>query len=126
MNGRLAWKGLRRRHSNLEVLLHNVEDDIFTNIVDAHEVAHLLFSCDAPHALPNHKDTCETTLVVVRPLCPNVLARVEETGHGGANGSDSAKERETRHGRNEPSPKTWYGIYVFLRSRLRHPPKPFF
>ena len=114
MNARLAWKGLLRRLSNLEVLLHNVEDDIFTNIVDAHEVAHLLFSCDAPHALPHHKDTGETALVVVRPLRPNVLARVEETGHSGANSYDSAKEREPRHGGNVPSPKTWYGTYVFL------------
>ena len=114
MNARLAWKGLRRRLSNLEVLLDDVEDDVFINIVDAHEVAHLLFSCNAPHALPHHKDTGEMALVVVWPLRPNVLARVEETGHSGADGSDSAEEREPRHGGNEPSPKTWYGTYVFL------------
>ena len=114
MNARLACKGLRRLLSNLEVLLDDVEDDVFTNIVDAHEVAHLLFSCDAPHALPHHKDTGEMALVVLGPLVPDWLAGVEETSHGRADGADTTEERESRHGRNEPSPKPRYGTYVFL------------
>ena len=77
LHGCLAWEGLRRCCVNSEVLFDDVEDGAIIEIVDANKIAHLLFLVHTLLALSCHKDTGETVLVVVWPLCPNVLARVE-------------------------------------------------
>ena len=80
----LACKGLRRCRVDLEVLLDNVEYGAIIKIADAEQIAHLLFPVDLPRALSCHNDTGETAFVVIEPLLPNALARVEELYHGGA------------------------------------------
>jgi hypothetical protein len=61
-----------------------VEDGAIIDVIEAHEVAHLLFSVDAPHALTHDKDTSETAIVFIWPLLPDLLARVEELGYSRA------------------------------------------
>jgi antitoxin (DNA-binding transcriptional repressor) of toxin-antitoxin stability system len=84
----IACKGLRRCRINLEVLLDDVNKGAIIEIVDANEIAHLLFPLDSPRALSCYKDTGETALAIVQPLLSNALARVEELYHAGAYGSN--------------------------------------
>ena len=54
------------------------------------------------------------TLIVVRPLLPNSLARVEESGLASTEGADAGGEGLADHGGNEASPISRYGTYKFL------------
>ncbi len=65
---------------------------------DAHDVTPLLPSVDSPLALANDKHSCQIALIVVWPLRPNSLARVEESGLGRAEGADAGGEGSTDHG----------------------------
>ena len=88
-----------------------------TSIVDfgdAHDVTPLLLPVDNPLALANDKHIREFALIVVRPLLPNFLARVEESGLVWAKGADAGGEGLTDHGGNEASPISRYGTYKFL------------
>ena len=85
----LALEENQRRRFNPEVPLDDVEDD---DIIDANKVAHLVLMADPPDALVNHQHTVDTALVVLWPCVPNLLARVEESSHGRAYGSDAAEE----------------------------------
>ncbi len=82
--GFFAWEGLRRCRVYSEVLLDNVEDGAIIEIIDANKIAHVLFPVHVPLALSCQKDTGEMALVIVRPLLPNVRARVEESCHARA------------------------------------------
>jgi hypothetical protein len=106
----LACKGLCRGPVYLEVLLHNVEDGAIVEVVDTNEITHLLLPLDSLCALSCHKDTDETALVNVGPLLPNALARVEESCHAGAYGSNSAGVGGLYHRPNDGIAKSlvWY------------------
>ena len=86
-----------------------MEDGAIIEIVDVHKIAHLLLLLDLPHALSCHKDTGETVLVIVGPLLPSALSRVEESCHAGFAGVGGLYHHGIR-----ASPNPWYGIYVFL------------
>ena len=66
------------------------------------------------HALSCHKNTGEMARVIVGPLLPNALARVEESCQSGAQGSNFAGVGGSRHGGITALPKPWYGTDVFL------------
>ena len=53
-------------------------------------------------------------LIVVWPLLTNLLAGVEEAGHGGANGSDAPGDGGLWRGGILTSPNCWYSSYGFL------------
>ena len=114
MHGCLAWEGLHRCRANSAVLLDDVEDGAIIEIFDTNEIAHMLFPVHAPLALSCHKDTGEMALVFVRPLLPNARARVEESCHARAYGSDSIRGGGLHHRPN-------YGIAESLAWYLRAP-----
>ena len=84
------------------------------NFGDAHVVTPLLLPVDNPLALADVKHIREFALIVVRPLLPNSLARVEESGLVSAEGADAGREGLADHGGNEASPISQYGTYEFL------------
>jgi hypothetical protein len=111
---RLTLEWDKRGRSNLEVFLRDVEEGAMVDIPNADKVAHLVLVLDPPNALANHQHTFETALVVLWPFVLNFLARVEESSHGRADGSNAAGEGSLRHGGFMPLPISWYGTYVFL------------
>ena len=105
----LALKGSSGHLLHLEVMLSNKELCAIIDLGNTNFVALLVFSSDVPCCLSCHKETSDTVLLVVGPPVPDWLAGVEEPSHGGADGSDTAPVRGSRHGGNEPWPKPWYG-----------------
>ena len=91
---------------HLEVILCYDELCAIINLGDANFVAVPVFFSYAPRCLSCHKDTSETALLVVGPFVPDWLAGMKEPSHGRADSSDTTGERGSRHGGNEPSPKT--------------------
>ena len=65
-------------------------------------------------ALANDKHIHQLTLMVVWPLHPNSLARVEESGLGGAEGTNAGGESMSDHCEFVASPIFRYGTYEFL------------
>ncbi len=94
--------------------IHNVELASIVDVGDAHDVTPLLPSVDNPLALADDKHIRQLTLMVVRPLRPNSLARVEELGLGGAEGTDASGESMSDHCEFVASPIFRYGTYKFL------------
>ena len=81
--------------------------------VDVDKIAHLVLVLDPLDALTDHQQTSETALVILWPFVTNCLARVEESSHGGAYGSDAAEEGFWWHA----SLILWYGTYEFLHRK---------
>ena len=86
----------------------------FVDFGDAHDATPLLLPVDNPLALANDKHICEFALIVIRPLLPNPLARVEESGLASAKGANAGKEGLADHGRNKALPISRYGTYEYL------------
>ena len=96
------------------VKLHNVELTSIVDFGDAHDVTPLLLPVANPLALANDKHIREFALIVVRPLLPNSLARVEEASLASTEGADAGGEGLADHGGNEASSISRYGTYEFL------------
>ena len=111
----LALEGNQWRRFNPEVPLDDVEDGAIVDIVDVDKIAHLVLVLDPLDALTDHQQTSETALVILWPCVTNCLARVEESSHGGAYGSDAAEEGFWWHA----SLILWYGTYEFLHRKKK-------
>jgi hypothetical protein len=109
----LALEGNQWRRFNPEVPLDDVEDGAIVDIDDVDKIAHLVLVLDPLDALTDHQHTSETALLLMRPFLPNLLAGVEESSHGGAEGSYAAGVGFLWHA----SLILWYGTYEFLRRK---------
>jgi hypothetical protein len=74
----LTLKGNCWRGVDLEIPREDVEDGAIVDIIDAHEVTHLILVLDPPDTLPCHQHTSETALFSMRPFLPNFFAGMEE------------------------------------------------
>jgi hypothetical protein len=122
---RVVRDGRRRHGCCLRLLAHEgssggdstfkVELGQIVDFLDANEVAQLLFLLTLTGRVASPvNNTSETPLIVVWPFITNLLAGVEEVGHGGADGSDAAGEGSSWHGGILTSPNCWHSSYGFL------------
>ena len=84
------------------------------DVGDAHDVTPLLPSVDNPLVLAYDKHICQLTRMVIRPLRPTFLDRVEESGLGGAEGTNAGGESMSDHCEFVASPIFRYGTYEIL------------
>ncbi len=68
-----------------------MEDGAIIDIIDTQEVTHMILVLDLPDKLTCHQHTSETAFFSMRPFSPFFFARVEESSHARANGSDGAR-----------------------------------
>jgi hypothetical protein len=96
---------------DLQVLLHYVKDGAIIDLVDSHEVAHLVLVLYLPDAFTCYHHTSDTVFFILWPSLPKFLAGVEESCHGGA---AWLRCRQSGRGQSEALPNPPYGTYVFL------------